>query len=75
MAEVLGPTVTHCVWLPAPRGGVFRLGAQVVFASVSAVLLGAGELGGRVLLGGSLILLAALLSTVSFGNRSSSSHG
>jgi drug/metabolite transporter (DMT)-like permease len=42
--------------------------SEVVFASVSAVLLGAGELSNRVLLGGALILLAALLSTVSFGS-------
>jgi drug/metabolite transporter (DMT)-like permease len=35
---------------------------EVVFASVSAQLLGAGELTPRLLLGGSLIVLAALLS-------------
>jgi drug/metabolite transporter (DMT)-like permease len=35
---------------------------EVVFASVSAVLLGAGELSTRTLLGGGLILLASLLS-------------
>ena len=44
--------------------------SEVVFASVSAVRLGAGELTGRTLAGGSLILLASLLSVVSF--RSSS---
>ena len=44
--------------------------SEVVFASVSAVLLGAGELTGRTLAGGGLILLASLLSVVSF--RSSS---
>ena len=50
--------------------------SEVVFASVSAVLLGAGELSNRVLLGGVLILLAALLSTVSFGNNSAAGpHG
>ena len=40
--------------------------SEVVFASVSAVVLGAGELTGRTLAGGSLILLASLLSVVSF---------
>ena len=35
---------------------------EVVFASVSSVLLGAGELSTRTLLGGGLILLASLLS-------------
>jgi drug/metabolite transporter (DMT)-like permease len=50
--------------------------SEVVFASVSAVLLGAGELSNRVLLGGALILLAALLSTLSFGNSSAAGpHG
>ena len=44
--------------------------SEVVFASVSAVLLGAGELTGRTLAGGGLILLASFLSVVSF--RSSS---
>lgn len=39
--------------------------SEVVFASISAVLLGAGELSPRVVGGGALILLAALLSTVS----------
>jgi len=39
--------------------------SEVVFASTSAVLLGAGELSGRIVLGGALIVLAALLSTVS----------
>ena len=44
--------------------------SEVVFASVSAVLLGAGEVTGRTLAGGGLILLASLLSVMSF--RSSS---
>jgi drug/metabolite transporter (DMT)-like permease len=35
---------------------------EVVFASVSSVALGAGELASRTLIGGALILLAALLS-------------
>jgi drug/metabolite transporter (DMT)-like permease len=39
--------------------------SEVVFASVSSVLLGAGELSLRTLLGGSLILLAVLLSALS----------
>ena len=37
---------------------------EVVFASVSSVLLGAGELSTRTLLGGGLILLASLLSVL-----------
>ena len=36
---------------------------EVVFASVSAVLLGGGVLTARLLLGGSMILLAALLAS------------
>jgi drug/metabolite transporter (DMT)-like permease len=43
--------------------------SEVVFASTSAVLLGAGELHLRTVLGGSLILLASLLAAVSFGQR------
>ncbi len=39
---------------------------EVVFASVSATLLGAGELSVRTLIGGAFILLASLLSVVSF---------
>jgi drug/metabolite transporter (DMT)-like permease len=39
--------------------------SEVVFASVSSVLLGAAELSTRTLLGGALIMLAALLSVVS----------
>lgn len=45
--------------------------SEVVFASVSSVLLGAGELSMRTLLGGGLILLASLLAVVSFGKRRS----
>lgn len=40
--------------------------SEVLFASVSAVLLGAGELSSRTLLGGSLIVMAALLAVLSF---------
>ena len=40
--------------------------SEVVFASVSAVVLGTGELSARTLAGGSLILLASLLSVVTF---------
>jgi hypothetical protein len=47
--------------------------SEVVFASASAVLLGAGELHLRTVLGGSLILLASLLAAVSFGQRPTSS--
>lgn len=43
--------------------------SEVVFASVSSVVLGAGALSMRTLLGGGLILLASLLSVVSFGKR------
>jgi drug/metabolite transporter (DMT)-like permease len=49
--------------------------SEVVFASVSSVLLGTGELSTRTLLGGGLILLASLLSVVSFGTRSNVSGG
>nr|MDP2191014.1 DMT family transporter [Rhodoferax sp.] len=38
--------------------------SEVIFASVSSVLLGAGELSTRTLLGGALILLASLLSAL-----------
>ncbi len=48
--------------------------SEVVFASSSAVLLGAGALSGRVVLGGALIVLAALLSTLSWGAAASSPH-
>lgn len=44
--------------------------SEVVFASASALLLGAGELNLRTLLGGSLVLLAALLSAVTFTQKS-----
>lgn len=43
--------------------------SEVIFASVSSVLLGAGELSTRTLLGGALIVLASLLAVVSFGKR------
>lgn len=43
--------------------------SEVVFASVSSVVLGTGELSTRILLGGGLIILASLLSVVSFGKR------
>ena len=43
--------------------------SEVVFASVSAVLLGGGELTARTLLGGGLILLASLLSVLPLGPR------
>ena len=41
--------------------------SEVVFASVSSVVLGAGELSTRTLFGGGLILLASLLSVVTWG--------
>ncbi|MFZ4481998.1 MAG: DMT family transporter [Rhodoferax sp.] len=43
--------------------------SEVVFASVSSVLLGSGELSPRTLLGGAMILLASLLAVLSFGRR------
>jgi drug/metabolite transporter (DMT)-like permease len=43
--------------------------SEVVFASVSSVLLGSGELSLRTLAGGALILLASLLAVVSFERR------
>ena len=43
--------------------------SEVVFASVSSVVLGTAELSMRTLLGGALILLASLLSVMSFGKR------
>lgn len=49
--------------------------SEVVFASASSVLLGAGELPTRTLLGGGLILLASLLSVVSFGKRANAPGG
>ena len=39
--------------------------SEVIFASVSSVLLGAGELSTRTLLGGALIVLASLLAVLS----------
>jgi drug/metabolite transporter (DMT)-like permease len=43
--------------------------SEVVFASVSSVVLGTAELSTRTLLGGALILLASLLSVLSYGKR------
>lgn len=43
--------------------------SEVVFASVSSVVLGAGALSGRTVFGGSLILLASLLAVLSFARR------
>lgn len=43
--------------------------SEIVFASVSSVVLGTGELSTRTLLGGGLILLASLLAVVSYGKR------
>ena len=40
--------------------------SEVVFASLSALWLGAGEISARTLFGGALVLLAALLSAVPF---------
>ncbi|WP_369802446.1 hypothetical protein [Limnohabitans sp. DM1] len=43
--------------------------SEVLFASVSSVLLGASSWDSRTLIGGSLILLAALLSIVWPGHK------
>lgn len=43
--------------------------SEVVFASVSSVVLGTGELSTRTLLGGGLVLLASLLAVVSYDKR------
>ena len=43
--------------------------SEVIFASVSSVLLGAGELTTRTLLGGALIVLASLLAVLSLRQR------
>jgi len=48
--------------------------SEVVFASSSAVLLGAGALSTRIVLGGALIFLASLLSTLSFGQNTAPTH-
>ena len=50
--------------LPANVTSVVML-TEILFASVSALALGGGSLSGQLLLGGALILLAALLSTLS----------
>ncbi len=42
---------------------------EVIFASVSSVLWGAGELSGRILVGGALILAASLLSVLPIPRR------
>jgi drug/metabolite transporter (DMT)-like permease len=44
--------------------------SELLFASVSSVALGTAELTARTLLGGALIVLASLLSVLSFGKRS-----
>ncbi len=49
--------------LPAAITGVVML-SEVLFASVSSVLLGAAELHARTLMGGALIVLAALWATL-----------
>lgn len=50
--------------LPANVTSVVML-TEILFASASALALGGGALNGQLLLGGALILLAALLSTLS----------
>jgi drug/metabolite transporter (DMT)-like permease len=54
--------------LSANTGALIML-TEVVFASGSAVLLGAGELTPPILLGGGLILLASVASVWSFGRQ------
>ena len=51
--------------LPASVTSIIML-TEVVFASVSSVLLGAGEMTQRTWIGGALIVLASLLSALSF---------
>lgn len=55
--------------LPANVTSVVML-SEVLFASASAALLGAGELTARVGLGGGLIVVAALLATLSLSTTS-----
>ena len=43
--------------------------SEVLFASVSSVLLGASTWDNRTLIGGALILLAALLSIIGPGHK------
>ncbi|MFY7941751.1 MAG: DMT family transporter [Burkholderiaceae bacterium] len=57
--------------LPANVTSVIML-SEVVFASASAVLLGAGELTLRVWVGGALIVSAALLATLSSSKKTAS---
>ncbi len=56
--------------LSANTGALIML-SEVVFASGSAVVLGAGTLTPRILLGGGLILLASIASVYSHGRRAS----
>ncbi len=48
--------------------------SEVVIASVSAVLLGAGSISARTVVGGALILLASLLSTFTTAGEPSATH-
>jgi drug/metabolite transporter (DMT)-like permease len=57
--------------LPASVTSVVML-SEVVFASASSALLGAGEFTPRVWIGGSLILSAALLATLSLSKKTAS---
>jgi drug/metabolite transporter (DMT)-like permease len=57
--------------LPANVTSVVML-SEVVFASASAAMLGAGELTPRVWIGGSLIVSAALLATLSSSKKTAS---
>jgi drug/metabolite transporter (DMT)-like permease len=78
---VLGVLAMSAVWLLANfalQYGASRLSSsttciimlsEVVFATVSSVLMGAGTLTLNTLLGGALILLASLLAVLSFGKR------
>lgn len=52
--------------LPASTTAIIML-SEVVFATVSSVLMGAGALSLRTLVGGALIVLASLLAVLSFG--------
>jgi drug/metabolite transporter (DMT)-like permease len=60
--------------LPASATSIIML-TEVVFASVSSVLLGAGQLSLRIAIGGGLILAAALLAALPSTSKAADSAG
>lgn len=64
MPDLLRVDTTGCAESCAPPANTTSLImlSEVVFASLSAMLLGAGELTTRTLIGGGLIVLATLLA-------------